>query len=61
MAEQNEVDKFEKMDLLSNTDVNGGDRNLEKRFKDTENPFRLAIVLCHVDHRFDAQCVSTFI
>ena len=35
------------------------ERNLEKEFKDAENPFRLAIVCAMWITGFDAQCVST--
>ena len=35
------------------------ERNLEKEFKDPENPFRLAIVCAMWITGFDAQCVST--
>lgn len=59
-SEQNEVDKFRKMDL--NIEVHRkkmAERNLEKEFKDAENPFRLAIVCAMWITGFDAQCVST--
>jgi len=59
-GEQNEVDKFRKMDL--DIEVHRKkmvDRNLEKQFKDPENPFRLAIVCAMWITGFDAQCVST--
>ena len=59
-GEQNEVDKFRKMDL--DIEVHRKkmvERNLEKEFKDPENPFRLAIVCAMWITGFDAQCVST--
>ena len=59
-SEQNEVDKFRKMDL--DIEVHRKkmvERNLEKEFKDPENPFRLAIVCAMWITGFDAQCVST--
>lgn len=59
-SEQNEVDKFRKMDL--DIEVHRRkmvERNLEKEFKDPENPFRLAIVCAMWITGFDAQCVST--
>lgn len=59
-SEQNEVDKFRKMDL--NIEIHRKkmvERNLEKEFKDSENPFRLAIVCAMWITGFDAQCVST--
>lgn len=59
-SEQNEIDKFRKMNLDIETHrkkmVN---RDLEKEFKDAENPFRLAIVCAMWITGFDAQCVST--
>jgi type I restriction enzyme R subunit len=59
-SEQNEVDKFRKMDLDIETHRKKlVDRNLEKEFKDAENPFRLAIVCAMWITGFDAQCVST--
>jgi len=59
-SEQNEVDKFKKMNL----DIEAHrrkmvERNLEKEFKDEENPFRLAIVCAMWITGFDAPCVST--
>ena len=59
-SEQNEVDKFKKLGL----DIGPHrrkivDRNLEKEFKDPENPFRLAIVCAMWITGFDAPCVST--
>ena len=59
-SEQNEIDKFRKMDL--NIEIHRKkmvERNLEKEFKDPENPFRLAIVCAMWITGFDAQCVST--
>jgi len=59
-AEQNEVDKFRKLGLDIETHRRKMvDRNLEKEFKDPENPFRLAIVCAMWITGFDAQCVST--
>ncbi|WJJ98236.1 type I restriction endonuclease subunit R [Algibacter luteus] len=59
-SEQNEVDKFRKMDL--DIEVHRRkmvERNLEKEFKDEDNPFRLAIVCAMWITGFDAPCVST--
>jgi type I restriction enzyme R subunit len=59
-SEQNEVDKFRKMDL--NIEVHRRkmvERNLEKEFKDEDYPFRLAIVCAMWITGFDAPCVST--
>ncbi|EON76840.1 Type I restriction-modification system, restriction subunit R [Lunatimonas lonarensis] len=59
-SEQNEVDKFRKMGLDIETHrLKMVERNLEKEFKDPENPFRLAIVCAMWITGFDAQCVST--
>lgn len=59
-SEQNEVDKFRKMDLDIETHRRKMvERDLEKEFKDAENPFRLAIVCAMWITGFDAQCVST--
>lgn len=59
-GEQNEVDKFKKLGLDIETHRRKMvDRNLEKEFKDPENPFRLAIVCAMWITGFDAQCVST--
>jgi len=59
-SEQKEVDKFRKMGLDIETHRRKMvDRNLEKEFKDPENPFRLAIVCAMWITGFDAQCVST--
>jgi len=59
-SEQNEVDKFRKMNLDIETHRKKmSERNLEKEFKDADNPFRLAIVCAMWITGFDAQCVST--
>lgn len=59
-SEQNEVDKFRKMNLDIETHRRKMvERNLEKEFKDEENPFRLAIVCAMWITGFDAPCVST--
>lgn len=59
-SEQNEVDKFKKMNLdIEPHRRKMVERNLEKEFKDAENPFRLAIVCAMWITGFDAQCVST--
>src|SRR5690606_18283619 len=59
-GEQNEVDKFRKMGLdITSHRKKIVERNLEKEFKDPENPFRLAIVCAMWITGFDAQCVST--
>lgn len=59
-SEQNEVDKFRKMNLdIEQHRRKMVGRNLEKEFKDAENPFRLAIVCAMWITGFDAQCVST--
>lgn len=59
-SEQNEVDKFKKLGLDIETHRRKMvERNLEKEFKDPENPFRLAIVCAMWITGFDAQCVST--
>ncbi len=58
--EQNEVDKFRKMGLDIETHRKKMvERNLEKEFKNADNPFRLAIVCAMWITGFDAQCVST--
>ncbi len=59
-SEQNEVDKFRKLklDILSHR-KKMVERDLEKEFKDAENPFRLAIVCAMWITGFDAKCVST--
>lgn len=59
-SEQNEVDKFRKMNLeIEPHRRKMVERNLEKEFKDEENPFRLAIVCAMWITGFDAPCVST--
>ncbi len=59
-SEQNEVDKFRKLQLDIQTHRKKMvARNLEKEFKDPENPFRLAIVCAMWITGFDAPCVST--
>jgi type I restriction enzyme R subunit len=59
-SEQNEVDKFKKYGLdIATHRKKMVDRDLEKEFKDSENPFRLAIVCAMWITGFDAPCVST--
>jgi len=59
-GEQNEVDKFRKMDLdIEMHRKKMVERNLEKEFKDEDNPFRFAIVCAMWITGFDAPCVST--
>lgn len=59
-GEQNEVDKFKKLGLdIATHRKKIVERNLEKEFKDPDNPFRLAIVCAMWITGFDAQCVST--
>jgi type I restriction enzyme R subunit len=59
-AEQNEVDKFRKMNLdIATHRKKIVERDLEKEFKDEENPFRLAIVCAMWITGFDAPCIST--
>jgi len=59
-SEQNEVDKFKKLGLdIATHRKKIVERDLEKEFKDPENPFRLAIVCAMWITGFDAQCVST--
>jgi type I restriction enzyme R subunit len=59
-AEQNEVDKFRKLGLdIATHRKKMVERDLEKEFKDDENPFRLAIVCAMWITGFDAPCVST--
>ncbi len=59
-SEQNEVEKFKKLGLDIETHRRKMvERNLEKEFKDAENPFRLSIVCAMWITGFDAQCVST--
>lgn len=58
--EQNEVDKFRKMDLdIEIHRKKMVERDLEKEFKDEENPFRFAIVCAMWITGFDAPCIST--
>lgn len=59
-SEQNEVYKFRKMDLdIASHRKKMAERDLEKEFKDEDNPFRLAIVCAMWITGFDAPCVST--
>ena len=59
-AEQNEVDKFKKLGLdIATHRKKFVERDLEKEFKDADNPFRLAIVCAMWITGFDAPCVST--
>ena len=59
-GEQNEVSKFKKMGLDIETHRKKMvDRDLEKEFKDDDNPFRLAFVCAMWITGFDAPCVST--
>lgn len=59
-SEQNEIDKFKKMNLdIELHRRRMVERNLEKEFKDEDNPFRLAIVCAMWITGFDAPCVST--
>jgi type I restriction enzyme R subunit len=59
-SEQNEVDKFRKYGLdIATHRKKMVDRDLEKEFKDEDNPFRLAIVCAMWITGFDAPCVST--
>lgn len=59
-SEQNEVDKFRKMDLnIESHRKKMAERDLEKEFKDEENPFRFAIVCAMWITGFDVPCVST--
>ncbi len=59
-SEQNEVDKFRKMNLeIAPHRKKIVERDLEKEFKDEENPFRFAIVCAMWITGFDAPCVST--
>jgi type I restriction enzyme R subunit len=58
--EQNEVDKFRKMSLnIEQHRKKMVERDLEKEFKDEENPFRLAIVCAMWITGFDVPAVST--
>ena len=59
-SEQNEVDKFRKMQLeIAPHRKKMMERDLEKEFKDEENPFRLTIVCAMWITGFDVPCVST--
>ncbi|TWX71724.1 type I restriction endonuclease subunit R [Colwellia demingiae] len=59
-SEQNEVKKFKKLGLDIETHRKKVvERDLEKEFKDEDNPFRLAFVCAMWITGFDAQCVST--
>jgi len=58
--EQNEVAKFNKMDLdIEKHRKKMVERDLEKEFKDPNNPFRLVIVCAMWITGFDVPCVST--
>lgn len=58
--EQNEVDKFRKLQLnIATHRQKMVERDLEKQFKDDNHPFRLAIVCAMWITGFDAPCVST--
>jgi len=59
-SEQNEVDKFRKMKLeIAPHRKKIVERDLEKEFKDEENPFRFAIVCAMWITGFDAPSIST--
>ena len=59
-SEQNEVDKFRKMNLeIAPHRQKIVERDLEKEFKDEYNPFRFAIVCAMWITGFDVPCVST--
>ncbi len=59
-SEQNEVDKFKKLGLDVATHRRKiVERNLEKEFKDDDNPFRLAIVCAMWITGFDVPSIST--
>lgn len=59
-SEQNEVKKFAKLGLDIETHrTKMAKRDLEKEFKEDENPFRLAFVCAMWITGFDAPCVST--
>ena len=59
-AEQNEIDKFKRLGLdIATHRKKFVNRDLEKEFKDADNPFRLAIVCAMWITGFDAPCVST--
>lgn len=59
-AEQNEIDKFKTMNLdIATHRRKMVERDLEKEFKQDENPFRLAIVCAMWITGFDVPCIST--
>jgi type I restriction enzyme R subunit len=59
-SEQNEVDKFKKLGLdISTHRRKLVERDLEKEFKDDNNPFRLAIVCAMWITGFDVPSIST--
>jgi len=59
-SEQNEVKKFAKLGLdIAQHREKMAKRDLEKEFKEDENPFRLAFVCAMWITGFDAPCVST--
>jgi len=59
-SEQNEVKKFAKLGLnIEQHRKKMAQRDLEKEFKEDENPFRLAFVCAMWITGFDAPCVST--
>lgn len=59
-GEQNEVDKFRKLDLdITTHRKKMVERDLEKEFKDIDNPFRLVIVCAMWITGFDAPSIST--
>ncbi len=59
-SEQNEVKKFAKLGLdIAKHREKMAKRDLEKEFKEDENPFRLAFVCAMWITGFDAPCVST--
>ena len=59
-SEQNEVDKFKKLGLdIATHRRKIVERNLEKEFKDDDNPFRLAIVCAMWITGFDVPSIST--
>lgn len=59
-SEQNEQEKFKKLGLdITPHRKKMIERDLEKEFKDAENPFRLVIVCAMWITGFDAPCIST--
>ncbi|MEQ8551832.1 MAG: type I restriction endonuclease subunit R [Cyclobacteriaceae bacterium] len=59
-SEQNEVDKFRKMGLkIEHHRRKMVERDLEKEFKDEDNPFRLVFVCAMWITGFDVPCIST--